>query len=230
MTKQNYRSQGHEGTEGWKDKLWKGSDIQTDPEVQGTNELWVLLMEEVWSSQGSERAVAQLGNQGRQEQPVGQTGTCEATYIETLCTEKTPRAKVKLAYCRELPFYSSGLKAGTSVSTPKAKETSRKGKWKECNGQVMSRNAAPNCLHDMMWLLHLGAHSSCGFYIKTCTKSSQSMSKQESSDCYTTTSSWGIISSYWQLMVSGASLSVWPLLIPMPFLMEGSHLCACRQY
>lgn len=91
---------------------------------------------------------------------------------------------------------------------PTAQETSRKGKWKECNSQVMSRNAAPNCLHDMMWLLHLGVHNSCGFYIKTCTKSSQSMSKQKSSGCYTTTSSWGIISSYWQLMVS----VVWPLL------------------
>lgn len=118
---------------------------------------------------------------------------------------------------------------------PKAQETSRKGKWKECNSQVMSRNAAPNCLHDMMWLLHLGAHNSCGFYIKTCTKSSQSMSKQESSGCYTTTSSWGIISSYWQLMVSGEGRANFlqvcgPCWLPTPFLMEGSQLCACRQY
>lgn len=55
-------------------------------------------MEEVWHSQGSERAVAQLGNQERQEQPVGQTGTCETTYTKTLYPEQTPRAKEKLAY------------------------------------------------------------------------------------------------------------------------------------
>lgn len=55
-------------------------------------------MEKVWSSQGSKRVVAQLGNQDRQEQPVGQTGTCEAMYTETLYTEQTLRAKEKLAY------------------------------------------------------------------------------------------------------------------------------------
>lgn len=58
---------------------------------------WVL-MEEVWSSQGSKRVVAQLGNQDSQEQSMGQTGTREAIYTETLYTEQTIRAKEKLTY------------------------------------------------------------------------------------------------------------------------------------
>lgn len=69
--------------------------------MQGANEL-SSSDGEVWSSQGSERAAAQLGNQDRQEQPVGQTGTCEITYTETLYTEQTPRAREKLAYPENL--------------------------------------------------------------------------------------------------------------------------------
>lgn len=55
-------------------------------------------MEEVWSSQGSKRVVAQLGNQDSQEQSMGQTGTREAIYTETLYTEQTIRAKEKLTH------------------------------------------------------------------------------------------------------------------------------------
>lgn len=160
-------------------------------------------MEEVWSSQGSKRKLLNWATRTdrsslRDRQEHVKQHTWKPYTLTKLPEQKRNWLIPENCYSRAMVSKQSTVRA------PKAQETPRKGKWKEC----MARRWA-GTLQQTVFMTWQGC-CTCEltapvlFYIKTCTKSSQSTFQTERQWLSQgTTSSWSIISSYWQLMVSG---------------------------
>lgn len=164
------RSQGHEGTDGGKDSLWKGSDFQTDntelrPRSAGCK--WAEFF--WWRSLEQSRKWESGCSTG---QP-GQTGAaCGAdrnmwnNIHWNLIHWANSQSKRETGLSWELALYSNGLKVVTTGRAPKAQETSGRGRGRSAMARRwagMLQQAVFMAWHGMAWLLHLWAHSTCGF-------------------------------------------------------------------